>query len=79
MPVNAVMYRVKETPGAWLFVAETEFNRNMSQIVEGATDVKTIIFSNTVRKDAERSLCGRTFSYASVQSVVLNEELETIG
>ena len=51
----------------------------MSQIVEGATDVKTIIFPNTVREDAERSLSGRIFSYASVQSVILNEELETIG
>ena len=46
----------------------------MSQIVEGAKDTKTIIFPSAVRdylKDA--------FLHMSVQSVVLNEGLKTIG
>ena len=74
MPVNTVMYRAKGTSESQLFIAETKFNRNMSQIVKGAKDTKTVIFPSTVRESSER-----TFSYTSVQSVVLNEGLKTIG
>ena len=74
VPVNTVMYCARESPTASLFVSATEFARNMSQIVRGAVDIKTIIFPSTVRETSEDA-----FSHTSVRSVVLNEGLETIG
>ena len=46
----------------------------MSQIVKGAKYAKTVIFPGTVRESLELKV-----SYMSVQSVVLNEGLKTIG
>ena len=45
----------------------------MFQILGGAEDAKTITFPNTVRKNSVYA-----FLDTSVQSVILNEELETI-
>ena len=36
-----------------LFVSATEFDRNMSQLVEGAADIKTVVFPNTIREISE--------------------------
>ena len=69
-----VMYRAKTRAETRLFVAETEFDRNMSRLMKGAIDAKTIIFPSTVRDTYERA-----FSYSALQSVVLNEGLETLG
>ena len=60
--------------GTRLFVSTIEFNRNMSQIVEGTVDIKTMVFPSTIRETSEE-----TFSDTSVQSAILNEGLETIG
>ena len=56
------------------FVAETEFDRSMSQIVNGSKSAKTVTFPRTVR-----TCRGRKAFYLSSQSVVLNGGLETIG
>lgn len=46
----------------------------MSKVVSGSKDTKTVIFPSSVRETSEDA-----FSNTSVQSVVLNEGLETIG
>ena len=69
-----VMYRAKKQAETRLFVAETEFDRNMSHIVVGSKDAKTLIFSSTIKEIYERA-----FSYSALQSVVLNEGLGTLG
>lgn len=68
------MYSAKKQAETRLCVAETEFDRDMSHIVVGTKDAKTITFPGTVRETSEDA-----FSYTSVQSAVLNERLETIG
>ena len=68
------MYSAKTRAEIRLFVAETEFDRNMSHIVVGSKDAKTLIFSSTIKETY-----GRAFSYSALQSVVLNEGLETLG
>ena len=75
-----VMYKMRKwltwpmQPQIQLFVSEMEFNRSMSQLVKGARETKTVVFPNTVRENSER-----TFSYSALQSVILNDGLETIG
>lgn len=44
----------------------------MSKLVEGAKDSKTVVFPNTVRESS-----GWKVSCTSIQSVLLNEGLET--
>ena len=57
-----------------LFISETKFNRNMSQLARGANGIRTIIFPGTVR-DVE---CGAFTNNWSLRSVVLNEGLEKL-
>ena len=68
------MYSVKREPEIYLFIAETEFGRNMSQIMRGSKDTKTVIFLNTVREGSENA-----FSDTSLQSTILSEGLEMFG
>lgn len=56
------------------FVSEIGFNRNMSRIVSGAKDIRTIIFPNTVKE-----VSAGVFRNTVLLSVVLNEGLETLG
>lgn len=46
----------------------------MLRIVEGPTGTKTVTFPNTIRENSKDA-----FSGTSVQSAVLNEDLEKIG
>ena len=75
-PNNGIEYdpHAEDAHSQRLFVSATEFDRNMSQLVEGAADIKTVVFPSTVRETLEDA-----FSNTSVQSAVLNEGLETIG
>ena len=57
-----------------LFVSGTEFNRDISQVIQGAKDVRTITFPGTVR-DVPHS----AFLDTTLLSVILNEGLETLG
>lgn len=57
-----------------LFISGTEFNRDISQVIQGAKDVRTITFPDTVR-DVPYS----AFLHTTLLSVVLNEGLETLG
>ena len=55
-------------------VSGTEFNRNMSRIVKGAANVKTITFPSTVREAPDD-----VFWQTEIRSAILNEGLETLG
>ena len=75
------MATVEYKRNAWIrranirfFVAETEFDRSMSKIVNGAKNAKTITFPRTVR-----TCRGREASYLSSRTAVLNERLKIIG
>ena len=57
-----------------IFVSETRLSRDMSRIVLGAKDVRTITFPNTVREVSDGA-----FADANLLSAVLNEGLETLG
>lgn len=58
-----------------MFVAETEFSRNMMEITAGAEKVRTIRFPNTVRRASNYSFADNK----SLRSAVLNEDLEELG
>ena len=58
---------------ARLFVSGTELAKDMSRVVRGARNSKTIAFPSTVGMVLDGA-----FSYTSVRSVVLNEGLETL-
>ena len=72
VPINAVMYKAGARSKTQLFVSDTEFDRNMSQVVKGSKN-KTITFPKTIRK-----ACEYAFHSASLKSVVLNEGLEVL-
>ena len=57
-----------------LFVSQTEFDRDLSEIAEAAKDVRTATFPSTVREVLQGA-----FSGTSVRSAVLNEGLERLG
>ena len=59
---------------AQLFVSETEFDRNMSQLAHGAEGVRTITFPGTVR-DVK---CNAFMGNWSLRFAVLNEGLERL-
>ena len=48
---NGLQYRMrpKSNRACWLTVAKTMFNRNMSQLMHGASNARTITFPNTIR------------------------------
>lgn len=74
-PRNVISYQFRDGNNfvCRLFVSETEFSRNISQVVRGR-DSKTITFPNTVRE-----VCGNAFQGSPLSSAVLNEGLETLG
>ena len=57
-----------------VLVSETQFDRDMSRIAQGANYVKTIIFPGTVREATAGA-----FRMTALLSVVLNEGLKTLG
>ena len=57
-----------------IFVSETRLSRDMSRIVLGAKDVRTITFPSTIR-----DLSNGAFADANLLSAVLNKGLETLG
>ena len=79
--LTARMATVTYKRSAWIrranirfFVAKTEFDRSMTQIVNGSANAKTITFPRTVR-----TCRGREASYLSSRTAVLNGGLKTIG
>lgn len=70
---NGVRYEARKK-AVCLFVSGTEFNRDMSQIVQGAKRIRTITFPNTVRRVMDAA-----FMYRALRAVVLNEGLEALG
>ena len=57
-----------------VFVSETQFNRDMSRVAQGANYAKTITFPSAVR-----DVAASAFRMAALLSVVLNEGLRTLG
>ena len=72
--MNMVMYKISRWPNFQLFISETWFDRNMSYLVNGAENTRTIIFPNTVRKVR----CDAFKGNRSLRSAVLNEGLERL-
>ena len=75
--MNMIVYKADrryKRSCAQLFVSETEFDRNMSQLARGAEGIRTVIFPNTVR-DVK---CNAFMGNRSLRSAVLNEGLERL-
>ena len=73
--VNEVEYEIySEEEYLRLLVSGTEFNRNMSLIVKGTGNVKTITFPNTVKEAPDD-----VFWETEIRSAILNEGLEKLG
>ena len=75
--MNIVMYKKVSWGRGFnlqLLVSNAKFDRRMLRIMEGSTGTKTVTFPNTIRENSEDA-----FSGTSVQSAVLNEDLEKIG
>lgn len=77
MPRNYVLYRPnsRKDRACWLFVSETELDRNMSWLEKGAAVIRTIVFPNTVREAENHAFRNNK----SLRSVVLNEGLEELS
>ena len=73
VPRNGVAY-VPHGRLPQIFISRTEFDRELSEIVEAAKSVKTSTFPSTVREVPQGA-----FSGTSVRSAVLNEGLERLG
>lgn len=58
-----------------LLVSETEFDRAMSQVVNGSSHARTIAFPNTVRGARDCAF----LENKTLISAVLNEGLEMLG
>ena len=73
--VNTIVYKIS-TKGkkVRLFISGLEFNRDVSRVLQGAMNIKTATFPNTIRKVTDGA-----FIATSVVSMVLNEGLETFG
>lgn len=65
----------KKRPQTQLFVSGTEATRDLSQIVAGDKNARTVTLPNTVRKVRDRAFAGS----GRLRSVVLNDGLETLG
>lgn len=77
LPRSGIAYQVHDEKfcSPRLLVSETEFDRAMSQVVNGAAYARTIAFPNTVRG-------ARGCAFAENKeliSAVLNEGLEVLG
>ena len=72
---SEILYKVGSDQNILLLsVSGTEFGRNMSRIMRGAKDVRTITFPSTVRGALDGAFADTNFL-----SAVLNEGLETFG
>ena len=73
--MNWILYKVHRKEKLFeLFISETEFDRDMSQLVQGAKHTRAITFPSTVIE-----VEAIAFSRTSLESAVLNEDLETLG
>ena len=66
--------RWSKRPNIQVFVSETEFDRNMSQLARGAGNIRTITFPSTVREVEYNAFEDNR----SLKSAVLNEGLEKL-
>lgn len=74
MPANMLVYKVGDDIIS-LFVSETEFIREMQDIIRGAEKTRTVRFPNTMKVTETAAFDG----VESLRSVVLNEGLEVLG
>lgn len=73
-PRNGILYKIPGRRSLYVFVSETKLNRDLSQVVTGAEDVRTAIFPNTTKMVSDGA-----FQATHLRSVILNEGLVSVG